>query len=112
MYTFDFGPENYKMNPYRMVNRELIGCNTKTLMEVKDLLYLVMHALRKLPRVTEQTLYRGVRVAMNLDTDHYSEGNVVTWPALSSTSPDSRNIKAFLTKHLLQQQQQQHDNNK
>ena len=24
MYTFDFGPENYEMNPYRMVNRELI----------------------------------------------------------------------------------------
>ena len=98
MYTFDFGPENYEMNPYRMVNRELIGRNTKTLMEVKDLLYLVMHALRKLPRVTGQTLYRGVRVAMNLDTDHYSEGNVVTWPALSSTSPDSRNIKTFLSK--------------
>ena len=37
-------------------------------------------------------------MAMNLDTDHYSEGNVVTWPALSSTSPDSRNIKTFLSK--------------
>ena len=57
-----------------------------------------MTALRKLPRVTGRTLYRGVRGKMNLDKDHYYKGNVVMWPALSSTSPDMDTTKAFLAK--------------
>ena len=57
-----------------------------------------MTALRKLPRVTGQVLYRGVRGEVNLDKDHYSKGNVVVWPALSSTSPDMSTTKAFLEK--------------
>ena len=35
---------------------------------------------------------------MSLDRDHYHKGNVVTWPALSSTSPDMEATKAFLAK--------------
>ena len=62
------------------------------------MLYLVTSALRKLPRVTGRTLYRGVRGEVSLDKDHYHKGNVVTWPALSSTSPDMGTTKAFLAK--------------
>ena len=57
-----------------------------------------MTALRKLPRVTGMYLYRGVRSEVKLDEDHYHEGNTVTWPALSSTSPDMIATKTFLAK--------------
>ena len=60
--------------------------------------YLVTSALRMLPRVTGRTLYRGVMGEVSLDRDHYHKGNVVTWPALSSTSPDMGTTKAFLAK--------------
>ena len=66
-------------------------------------MYLVMTALQKLPRVTGQVLYRGVRGEVNLDKDHYSKGNVVVWPALSSTSPDMETTKAFLAKGVNEQ---------
>ena len=63
-------------------------------------MYLVMTALRKLPRVTGQVLYRGVRGEVNLDKDHYSKGNTVFWPVLSSTSPNMNATNAFLAKGL------------
>ena len=31
-----------------------------------------------------------------MDEDHYCEGNVITWPAFSSTSPSMKSTKAFL----------------
>ena len=35
---------------------------------------------------------------MNLDEDHYFKDNIITWPALSSTSPDMNTTKKFLAK--------------
>ena len=67
-----------------------------TLLKWED--YLVMSALRKLPRVTGRMLYRGVRGEVSLDKDHYHKGNVVTWSALSSTTPDMETTKTFLAK--------------
>ena len=57
-----------------------------------------MSALRKLPRVTGRTLYRGVMGEVNLDKDHYHKGNLMTCPTLSSTSPDMEATKTFLAK--------------
>ena len=94
MYTYDFGSKDFESNPYRIINRK----NFAGLQKASGLLYLVMSALRKLPRVTGRMLYRGVRGEVNLDKDHYQKGNVVTWPALSSTSPDMEATKAFLAK--------------
>ena len=62
------------------------------------LLYLVMSALKKLPRMTGRTLYRGVRGEVSLDKGTTTKGNVVTWSALSSTSPDMDATKTFLAK--------------
>ena len=94
MYTYDFGSKDFESNPYRIINRR----NFAEMKRVSELLYLVMSALRKLPRVTGRTLYRGVRGEVSLDRDHYHKGNVVTWPALSSTSPDMETTKGFLAK--------------
>ena len=93
MYTYDFGPKDFESNPYRIINR-----NFAEMQRVSGLLYLVMNALRKLPRVRGRALYRGVRGEVSLDKDHYHKGNVVTWSALSSTSPDMEATKTFLAK--------------
>ena len=98
MYTFDFGVKHYESNPFRLLNRNLVGRNTDGLMRIRGLLYLVMAALRKLPRFTGRTLYRGVRKDTNIDRGNYAEGNVVTWSAFSSTSPSMSTTKAFLAK--------------
>ena len=39
-----------------------------------------------------------MRGEVSLDNGYYHKGNVVTWPALSSTSPDMEATKAFLGK--------------
>ena len=96
MYTYDFGSNEFESNPYRIVNKSLVGRNYAALQKASGLLYLVMAALRKLPRTTGRTLYRGVRNEVNLDEDHYYEGNVIAWTALSSTSPDMNAVKDFL----------------
>ena len=64
-------------------------------MKVRDVLYLVMSALRKLPTVKGVTLYRGIRG--KVDVSQYKEGRTVAWPGFSSTSPDMKTTKAFLT---------------
>ena len=94
MYTYDFGSKDFESNPYRIINRR----NFAEMQRASGMLYLVMSALWKLPRVTGRTLYRGVRGEVSLDKDHYRKGNVVTWPALSSTSPAMEATKTFLAK--------------
>ena len=54
-----------------------------------------MSALHKLPAVKGVTLYRGIR--NKVDMNQYKEGNTVTWPGFSSTTPDMNTTKAFLT---------------
>ena len=85
MYTYDFGPGEFESNPYRIINTSLVGRNYAGLQRASGILYLVMTAMRKLPRVTGKSLYRGVRSEVKMDEDHYHEGNTITWPALSST---------------------------
>ena len=98
MHVYDFGADEFESNPYRIINTSLVGRNYAGLQSASGILYLVMTALRKLPRVTGMTLYRGVRSEVKMDVDHYHEGNTITWPALSSTSPDMKATKAFLAK--------------
>ena len=92
MYTYDFGSKDFESNPYRIISRR----NFAEMQRASGLLYLVMSALRKLSRVTGRTLYRGVRGEVSLDSGYYHRGDVVTWNALSSTSPDME-----ATKHSL-----------
>ena len=98
MYTYDFGPKNFEMNPYRIINRVLVTRSTMDMQRIKDILFLVMTALRKLHPVRNRILYRGVRSAVNLSKGHYSVGSMVFWTALSSTSPDLNVTKSFLSK--------------
>ena len=120
MYTFDFGTkELYSYNPYRIINSALSERTEENIEKAKDLLYLVMKALRKLPVVHGVDLHRGIRadVLKNANVPQnacssglsrmgqgvggqslptYTVGSVITWNALSSTSPDMAVTRTFL----------------
>lgn len=97
-YTYDFGPTDFEDNPYRIINKSVAGRDFNRLQKASGLLYLVMTALRKLPRYKGVTLYRGVRSDVKLNESRYRRGNTVVWMALSSTSPDLEATKAFLSR--------------
>ena len=52
LYTYDFGPEFFESNPYRLLNKALIGTTNEDLKKVRGMLSVIMSALRKLPRGT------------------------------------------------------------
>ena len=105
MYTFDFGTDDmYNLNPYRIINSALNNRTEENMEKAKDILYLVMKALRKLPVVFGRELHRGIRVDVSENADRaggqsrpqYTEGSIITWSAMSSTSPDMTVTKSFL----------------
>ena len=98
MYTYDFGPSKIESNPYRIINKALTSRDPKIIKSARGLLCLLMAALRRLPRVSGMTLYRGVRGDFSLDGERYVEGNIITWPALTSASPDVNATKASLAR--------------
>ena len=125
MYTFDFGTGEIKYNPYRLINSALNNKTEENLRKVRDILYLVISSLRKLPVVHGIHLYRGIRVdvtddnaansssssssssdpmseSRNNSSDiskfNYKEDSIITWNALSSTSPSMNVTKNFLAR--------------
>lgn len=107
MYTFDFGVNGYNFNPYRLINSALFDNNVEGVRKAKDILYLVMSALRKLPVITGKPLFRGIRVNVGengggfngqANTPTYEMGSIITWSGLSSTSPEMEVTKEFLAR--------------
>lgn len=96
LYTFDFGPSKYEMNPYRIINKALSGLGEESMERASGLMHIVMRSLRKLPKVTGRTLYRGLRETVGKEA--YREGSIVMWPGLSSTTSDKSITKRFLPK--------------
>lgn len=97
VYTFDFGPEMAEINPYRIINKVLVENSKEELQKVRDLLFIILSALRKLPRVEGKTLYRGMKETVNKNS--YKKGKIITWAGFSSTSPDMKVTKEFLSKN-------------
>ena len=79
-----------------MINRALASRAEGELERASGLVLVVLRSLRKLPRCTGRTLYRGV--CGDVDMASYREGATVVWGGLSSTSPDMGVTKAFLAK--------------
>lgn len=126
LYTLE--TNKMEVNPYELINSALMVGTVDAVRPVKDFLYLVMSALRKLPIYYGKPLYRGIRMnvvnrstpqdkslpleALGLNRsgskyderlhlefdDDYMEGEEVVWRALSSTSPNVAVTKAFLAK--------------
>lgn len=94
LYTCDFGGNLFDSNPYRLLNIALMDNNGDSIRSVRGLFFLVMSALRKLPRCSGPTLYRGIR--NDIDKDKYKVGKKVVFHGFSSTSVNMATVKAFL----------------
>ena len=119
LYTME--ADTLKQNSYRMINEALLRGGPEAVEPVKDLLYLVVSALRRMPTVYNKTLYRGVRGSaphssseqdgevlndtsypsifnrgMEFAEDDWTVGREVMWPTISSASPSASAAKEFL----------------
>lgn len=95
LYTYDFGRNKSRSNPYRLINRALAGKNRNDLNRVRGLLFTVLSPLRKLNTIEGETLYKGIKETVN--TDVYKEGSIIVWHGFSSTTTDMKAVKEFLT---------------
>lgn len=93
LYTFEFGPEAVESSPFRLLNNALTG-NSADMQKVRGLFYLVMRGLRKVPRCTGNTLYRGMK--RSIDRSAYGNGKIVVFHGFSSTSVNIKTVKEFL----------------
>ena len=97
LYTFDYGPTVIETeNLYRKLDLALNGRTVLELRAIRDVLFCLMRALRKLPRVTVPTLYRSSTNRVIVDGTHYSTGNKVTWHRMASTTRDLDVTKNFI----------------
>lgn len=87
--------ENTENSPYKILNKKLRNDNYEDqISSKKSYTRLLLQALRKFPRTTSQTLYRGVKD----DDNQYSVGMELIWKGFSSTSTSLRTTQTFLAK--------------
>ena len=96
IYTYDFGQEHFEDNPYRVINKVLGERNTVCTLRLRGYILRLLAALRKLPPyIGVETLYRAVT---NVSENYMKIGNVLTWPAFTSTSSDENSVIDFFRK--------------
>ena len=95
-------------SPYRILNNSLsVDRSNAALKKTRGFLFLLLQALRKLPRFVPEshTLYRGIRVHVQTKPDPefperkpYTAGNEKTWWAFTSTTTSLEVTRTFLGK--------------
>lgn len=96
VYTYDFGKDKWEKNPFRIVNKILAERNTHDLPRLCGYILHLLSALRKLPKWTKKNkLYRGVDGPVGSSVKQV--GNVMTWPAFTSTTVDEGAVGMFIT---------------
>lgn len=80
-------------SPYKIINQILWDNKAQDqIQNNKSYLHLLLRALRKLPRVKSQFLYRGINVK-----DSYNVGDELEWKGFSSTSTSMKSTQMFLS---------------
>lgn len=70
-----------------VINGALIGGGAEELRGIRDILFLVMGSLRRMPVEQDLTLYCGSRMKVT-SAPGYSKGNFVFWPGFASATTD------------------------
>ncbi|KAH3762461.1 hypothetical protein Pelo_5761 [Pelomyxa schiedti] len=94
LYTFDYG-DGGSRNPYQLVNRALFERNVSLLRKWRGVITLLLCGMRKLTRVSNVSLHRGITRRVSLSD--YRVGNTIKWSAFSSTTTNLSVTKQFLT---------------
>ena len=107
-YTFEWDADTFGEgeSPYRKLNNSLsVNRGNAALKKTRGFLFLLLQALRKLPRFIPEShaLYRGLRVLVQTEIDPefperkpYAAGNEKTWWAFTSTTTSLEVTQAFL----------------
>ena len=109
-YTHECNSEKEKAerieSPYRKLNNSLsIDRSNASLKKTRGFLFLLLQALRKLPRYTpvNSVLYRGIRAHVQTEADPkypktkpYAAGNEKVWWTFTSTTEDLETTRAFI----------------
>ena len=106
-YTYEFKKDDKAKgieSPYRKLNGSLSSNrNNTSLKKTRGFLFLLLQALRKLPRYTpvNGVLYRGIRAHVQIEVDPkspktkpYAAGNEKTWWAFTSQQKTSNKQKS------------------
>ena len=108
-YSFEWDTKYGKdENPYRKLNNSLsVDRSNAALKKIRGFLFLLLQALRKLPRFDPEnhTLYRGLRAYVQTEADPefperklYAAGNEKTWWTFTSTTTSLEVTQRFLGK--------------
>ena len=107
-YTFEWDKERFGEgeSPYRKLNNSLsVDRSNAALKKTRGFLFLLLQALRKLPRFVpeDHILYRGLRTLVQTEPDPefperkpYAAGNEKTWWAFTSTTTSLEATQEFL----------------
>ena len=93
MYTADRGGDLHRFSPYLVINQALESRDPKLLYAARHLIWKLLTALRKLPRLYEKTLFRGLPKELS-----YKRGESVCWHRFTSTTLDMAVTKGFMAK--------------
>ena len=107
-YTFEWDKERFGAieSPYKILNNSLsVDRSNAALKKTRGLLFLLLQALRKLPRFVpeDNTLYIGLRAHVQTEPDPefpgrkpYAAGNKKTWWAFTSTTTSLEATRVLL----------------
>lgn len=87
--SYSYEAEERGKAPSYVINKLLAERNDNDLRRYRWYLFHLLKALRRLEPIPAKgiTLYRGIDgESLKFDKDHYSVGNILTWPAFTSTS--------------------------
>ena len=104
-YTYEVTIKEF--SPYRMLNTNLTTDDRKNgVRNISKYLYILLKALRKLPRYypKDKYLYRSIAHQINISSENnkntaYIKGNKKTFWPFTSTSPNPETAYAFLNKN-------------
>jgi len=91
-YTYENSdPACRSLSPYLVINTALETRNPELLEKAKHLIWKLLTALRKLPRVRNKPLYRGISKKVD-----FRDGDIICWHRFSSTT-----LNMGMTQHFL-----------
>lgn len=98
MSIFIYTIEKGWSSPYNAMNYALAHREKKTLLPVREFMFYLLGALRKMHKSEGKVLYRGVRMDKSEAENIYYEGRTIVWTPFSSTSTNVEKAYKFANK--------------
>ena len=97
LYTMESAPREESL--YFLMNAALRGKDRSSVKEWCDYIWLLLHAMRRIPQPTERSVYRGFKIEPGSTLKpELTKGADVTWSAFSSTASTVDVMSTFLGK--------------